>query len=101
MHTDIDQLIVRIAKGLPFDGEAYPELIDATEEVSVRFAVRHNALHIAKTAGRIAAVSEWWCACYRQPQDVRHRFTREHAPSCRSGRDDRWGVDCGNSKEIC
>lgn len=58
MKGEIDQLIERIAKNLPFDGVAYPELRDATDEQRLAFAVRHNALHFAKTAGRIAAVSE-------------------------------------------
>jgi hypothetical protein len=58
MKGEIDQLIEQIARGLQFDGEAYPELRNATDEQRRVFAVRHNALHFAKTAGKIAAVSE-------------------------------------------
>ncbi len=58
MKGELDQLIEHIVQYLPFDGTVYPELRDATDEQKLAFAVRHNALHFSKTAGRIAAVSE-------------------------------------------
>lgn len=58
MQGDIDQLIRLIAKHFRFDEKTYPELKGVSEEQRHAFAVKHSALHFAKTAGKIAAVSE-------------------------------------------
>ena len=58
MQGNIDQLISLIAKHFKFDEKTYPELKGASEEERLAFAVKHSALHFAKTAGKIAAVSE-------------------------------------------
>jgi len=58
MEGNIDKLIKLIAKHFVFDEEVYPELKGASEEQRLKFAIRHSALHFAKTAGKIAATSE-------------------------------------------
>lgn len=58
MHGDIDNVIKFLAENLVFDEKGYPELIGATPQQKLLFGVRHSALHFAKTAGKIAAVSE-------------------------------------------
>ncbi len=58
MNGGIDQLIEFIAQHFSFDVAIYPELKGATEDERLKFAIRHSALHFAKTAGKIAAVSE-------------------------------------------
>ncbi|OGD31908.1 hypothetical protein A3C91_00575 [Candidatus Azambacteria bacterium RIFCSPHIGHO2_02_FULL_52_12] len=58
MQGNINQLIQLIAKHFTFDEKTYPELKGASEEERLAFAVKHSALHFAKTAGKIAAVSE-------------------------------------------
>jgi len=58
MNGDIDKLIKFIAKYFPFDEKTYPELKGANKEKHLIFAIRHSAIHFAKTAGKIAAVSE-------------------------------------------
>lgn len=58
MQGNIDQLIQFIAKHFRFDEKTYPELKGASEQQRLAFAVKHSALHFAKTAGKIAAVSE-------------------------------------------
>ncbi len=55
---DLDTLIAFIAEHFRFDADTYPELAGQNAEQRLRFAVRHSALHFAKTAGKIAAVSE-------------------------------------------
>lgn len=58
MNKDLDTLIAYIAEHFTFDEETYPELRGASEEERLAFAIRHSALHMSKTAGKIAAVSE-------------------------------------------
>ncbi len=58
MHGDIDVLIEFIAKHFQFDAATYPELEGKSADEVLAFAVRHSALHFAKTAGKIVAVSE-------------------------------------------
>lgn len=58
MNGEIDKLIKFIAKHFPFDEKTYPELKGADEKKHLIFAIRHSAMHFAKTAGKIAAVSE-------------------------------------------
>ena len=58
MKGEISRLIEIIAKRFPFDENHYPELRGASETERLLFAVRHSALHFAKTSGKIAAVSE-------------------------------------------
>jgi len=58
MAGDIDNLIKLIKDHFVFDEKNYPELTGASEQGKLNFAVRHSALHFAKTAGKIAAVSE-------------------------------------------
>ncbi len=57
MHS-LTTLITFIAHHFPFDEDHYPELIGKDKEQVLAFALRHSALHFAKTAGKIAAVSE-------------------------------------------
>lgn len=59
-HTqgDIGRLIELTAKHFRFDEKTYPELKGATEKQHLAFAIKHSALHFAKTAGKIAAASE-------------------------------------------
>lgn len=58
MNGDIDRLIKFTAKHFVFDDKTYPELANASDEQRFIFAIRHSALHIAKTSGKIAAISE-------------------------------------------
>lgn len=58
MHGDIDKLIQFIAKHFKFDAATYPELQGKNESEILAFAIRHSALHFAKTAGKVVAVSE-------------------------------------------
>ncbi|MEK7520221.1 MAG: hypothetical protein AAB581_03215 [Patescibacteria group bacterium] len=58
MHGDLDKLIAFVTAHFPFDENVYPELKGADEKQRFLFAVRHSAIHFAKTAGKIAAVSE-------------------------------------------
>lgn len=57
MH-DLNSLIQRAEEMFVFNAEKYPELSGASEEATLRFALRHSVLHFAKTAGKIAAHSE-------------------------------------------
>lgn len=54
----MDKLIAHIEKEWQCTPERYPELAGATPEEYLRFVIRHSALHFAKTAGKVAAVSE-------------------------------------------
>lgn len=58
MKGEINQLIKIIAEHFPFGEDHYPELRGANETERLLFAVRHSALHFAKTSGKIAAGSE-------------------------------------------
>ena len=58
MDGNIDKLIKLIATHFVFDEKTYPELKDASDEQRLKFAIKHLALHFAKTAGKISAVSE-------------------------------------------
>lgn len=55
---ELYKLIKFIAENFRFDEESYPELKGASEGQRLNFAIRHSALHFAKTAGKISAVSE-------------------------------------------
>lgn len=55
---DLSKLIPFIAEHFQFDERKYPELKGVTKEQRLNFAIRHSALHFAKTAGKIATVSE-------------------------------------------
>ncbi|MEI9966866.1 MAG: hypothetical protein WDN67_04555 [Candidatus Moraniibacteriota bacterium] len=58
MQNNLDSLIKYIAEKHAFTGEKYPEIKEASPEEILHFAIRHSALHFAKTAGKIAATSE-------------------------------------------
>ena len=58
MNGDIDRLIQFVAKHFIFDNKTYPELANASDEKRLFFAIRHSALHLAKTSGKIATVVE-------------------------------------------
>ncbi len=58
MENNLDSLIQYIAEKHKFNGDKYPEIQDASREEILRFAIKHSALHYAKTAGKIAATSE-------------------------------------------
>jgi hypothetical protein len=57
VETDVADLLLIIAEGLPVDSDHYPELPSEGSDVD-RFCIRHSALHFAKTAGQLAAVAE-------------------------------------------
>lgn len=56
--TDIDRLMALIATHWSFDEMTYPELKGKNETEINAFGFHHSALHVAKTAGNIAAVLE-------------------------------------------
>ncbi|PIT91227.1 hypothetical protein COU17_01205 [Candidatus Kaiserbacteria bacterium CG10_big_fil_rev_8_21_14_0_10_49_17] len=56
--TDLGELMELISQTFLFDGKKYPELRPASLAKRYRFAVRHSALHISKSAGAIAAEAE-------------------------------------------
>ena len=58
MNGDINKLIGYVGKQFVFDDVAYPELKGMSEEQKLKFALRHSALHFAKTAGKISEVGE-------------------------------------------
>ncbi len=58
MQNSLDKLIKLITKHFVFDEKTYPELKGMNKEERLAFAIRHSALHFAKTAGKVAAVSE-------------------------------------------
>ena len=58
MNGNIDQLIQFIREHFVFEAAKYPELEGVSEDEHLKFAIRHIALHFAKTAGKITAVSE-------------------------------------------
>ena len=58
MNGELDKLIQFTAEHFVFDENAYPELAGVTDEEKLKFALRHSALHFAKTAGKIAALVE-------------------------------------------
>jgi|SRR3989344_6340439 len=55
---DLDKLIEFIADNFKFNEQKYPQLKGVSKEEVLTFAIKHSALHFAKTAGKIAAVSE-------------------------------------------
>lgn len=55
---NLDALIEYAGRHAQFTEELYPELVGATEEERLAFIIRHSALHFAKTAGKIASISE-------------------------------------------
>lgn len=56
--TTLDEALRRTAAALPYTADHYPMLDRATREEQIVFAVRHSALHLAKTAGELASLSE-------------------------------------------
>lgn len=51
--TDISQLMEYISKRYTFTGDHYPALQGATAEQTLDFAIKHSALHMGKTLGKI------------------------------------------------
>ncbi len=58
MNQELDRLIKFIAIHFPFTEEKYPELVGKGEQERFAFALRHAALHMAKTTGKIATAGE-------------------------------------------
>lgn len=58
MKPDLDTLIEFITDNYPFTEETHAELKGLPEDVQLKFAINHLALHFSKTAGKIATVSE-------------------------------------------
>ncbi len=58
MQGKLDKLIEFITQHYPFPKDVFPSLEGKTEEEKFIFAVRHVAMHFAKTAGKVVAVSE-------------------------------------------
>lgn len=56
-EPNLASLMAFIAKRLPFTQEEYPDLV-LTPEGRRRHAVRHGALHMTKSAGKIAGQAE-------------------------------------------
>lgn len=54
----LDDALTKTAAALPYTEVHYPALGRATRDEQIAFAVRHSALHLAKTAGELAALSE-------------------------------------------
>jgi hypothetical protein len=54
----LQDLIDLSAKVFPFNAEAYPEIGSYSEDEQTSFAVSHQALHFAKTTGKIAGLAE-------------------------------------------
>jgi hypothetical protein len=57
-ETTIAELTHFIAERYTFTPEKYPELARIDDASKRAFAIRHLGIHFAKTAGKIAAVSE-------------------------------------------
>lgn len=58
MHGELDRLIKFITEHYHFDAQNFPELEGKSEKQVFAFAVQHSALHFAKTAGKVVAVTE-------------------------------------------
>lgn len=58
MNETIESLTKYIAEQYEFTEKKFPELRGASEDEVLRFAIKHSALHFAKTAGKIATASE-------------------------------------------
>lgn len=58
MQGELDKLIEFITQHYPFSSDVFPSLEGKTDEEKFIFAVRHVAMHFAKTAGKVVAVSE-------------------------------------------
>jgi hypothetical protein len=56
--TSLDEVLQRTAAALPYTAAHYPALGCASLEEQTVFALRHSALHLSKTAGELAALSE-------------------------------------------
>lgn len=56
--TTLDELLKKTAAALPYSAAHYPALGRASAEEQTVFALRHSALHLSKTAGELAALSE-------------------------------------------
>ena len=54
----LQDLIDLSAQVYPFDTSTYPEIGSYTEEEKTAFAISHQALHFAKTTGKIAGLAE-------------------------------------------
>ena len=58
MKRGIDELTQFISQHFLFNEAHYPELRNANDEQRLVFAIKHSALRLAKTAGKISAVAE-------------------------------------------
>ncbi len=58
MHTNLDNLIKFITKNYPFSEETHSKVKGLSKDEWHLFAVRHLAMHHAKTAGKIVGVVE-------------------------------------------
>ncbi|PJE64868.1 MAG: hypothetical protein COU90_01220 [Candidatus Ryanbacteria bacterium CG10_big_fil_rev_8_21_14_0_10_43_42] len=58
MNGDIDRIIKFTAKHFVFDEKTYPELVNNSNKQRLIFAIRHSVLHLAKTSGKVASISE-------------------------------------------
>ena len=55
---ELQNLMNEIAKKYAFNSDSYPSLEGKTREEIFIFAVRHSALHMGKTLGKISTFSE-------------------------------------------
>ena len=55
---ELQNLMDMIAKSYSFDSASYPTLAGKTDQEVFAFAVRHNALHMAKALGKVGTYSE-------------------------------------------
>jgi hypothetical protein len=51
-------LISYFAKHAPWDADHYPAIANMSDQQRLAFQINHSALHFAKTAGNICAISE-------------------------------------------
>ncbi len=55
---NLQEIIDKIVVHYSFTPESYPELTGKSRDEVMKFAVRHSALHMAKSLGKIAAFAE-------------------------------------------
>lgn len=55
---DLQTTINDIAAKFPFDAEHYPDLAGKSPEEILRFAIRHNTLHMGKALGKFSTFCE-------------------------------------------
>ena len=56
--NNLNNLIKYIADNFKFTEEKYPALKNLSQEEKIRFALKHSALHISKTSGKISGIME-------------------------------------------